>query len=401
MPAARNLRLFTLYLACSLEGVCHGVYLVWLTAHRGVSPFAAAALLAAGDFALLVLEVPTGVFADRLGARRSLLLGSAFQILGLGLFWKAESLAWLAVGSLAIAFGDAFRHGADESLLYRSCAELGIAEQFGRRLASAEAWSLAVLVGLTALGGVIVDRVGFDAAWALELGLAVVGLALAAAMREPATTHRAADNESDDAPSPSGFGQPNPGAAARSPAWTRVPWALVVPATIAGAFASTGEFLAQTARPAARDVTWLAFAIAAAQLCEALGAGLVARGIVRIEKRSLDLAAAAALLAALAFAFGPALLLPALFVFGLADGVAHAVRSALVQQAAFDDERATIASAANAADMLGKTAALPAAAWLFARVALPGVASALVAAGLVGWAAAVMKPARPPRARRR
>ncbi len=357
MSPARNLRLFTLYLALSLEGVCHGVYLVWLTANRGVSPFAAAALLAAGDFALLVLEVPTGIFADRLGARRSLLLGSAFQILGLALFWKAESLGWLAVGSLAIALGDAFRHGADESLLYRSCAALGIEAEFGTRIARAQAWSLAVMVGLTALGGVIVERVGFDAAWALEVALAVVGLGVAAAMGEP---RRAPDAETDGAAS-----QPN--AEVRAPTWTRVPWALVVPATIAAAFASTGEFFAQTARPKGEPVVWLAFAIAAAQLCEALGAWLVARGVVPIRKRSLDVAAAAALVAVASLAAGPIALLPALFVFGLADGAAHAVRSALVQEAAFDDERATIASAASAADMIGKAVLLPAAAWLFSR----------------------------------
>src|SRR5262245_5016649 len=114
MSAARNVRLTTPYLVFSLEGVCHGIYLLWLTVHKGVSPFAAAMAIAAGDLALLVLEVPTGVFADRLGARRSLLLGSACQVLGLALLWRAASLPVLVFAVLAIAAGDAFRHGADE-----------------------------------------------------------------------------------------------------------------------------------------------------------------------------------------------------------------------------------------------------------------------------------------------
>jgi MFS family permease len=76
MSAKRNLQLITPYLVSSLEGVSHGFYLLWLTVHRGVSPFAAATMLAAGDLTLLVLDVPAGIFADRLGVRRSLLLGS-------------------------------------------------------------------------------------------------------------------------------------------------------------------------------------------------------------------------------------------------------------------------------------------------------------------------------------
>ncbi|MFO0760571.1 MAG: hypothetical protein U0359_29085 [Byssovorax sp.] len=43
MAALRNLKLIPLYLMCSLEGVCYGVYWLWLTAHRGISPIGATA----------------------------------------------------------------------------------------------------------------------------------------------------------------------------------------------------------------------------------------------------------------------------------------------------------------------------------------------------------------------
>ena len=175
MSAERNLRLITPYLVCSLEGVCHGVYLLWLTVHKGVSPFAAALALAAGDLALMALEVPTGIFADRLGARRSLLLGSLCQVAGLLLLWQGRALPALVAAALAIALGDAFRHGADQALVYRSCAALGEAASFGRRFARAQAWALAAMVGLCALGGWIAEHAGFDAAWALDVALALAG----------------------------------------------------------------------------------------------------------------------------------------------------------------------------------------------------------------------------------
>src|SRR5947208_1426259 len=128
MTAARNLRLFTLYQACSLEGVCHGIYLLWLTAEKGVSPLAAALVLAGG----------------------------------------------------------------------------------------------------------VAERAGYDAAWALELALSCVGLVIAFAMREPPPAPAPADLEK--APTD------RPGA---SSSWRdlieRVPWAVVVPAAVASALASSGE----------------------------------------------------------------------------------------------------------------------------------------------------------------
>ena len=56
----------------------------------------------------------------------------------------------------------------------------------------------------------------------------------------------------------------------------------------------------------------------------------------------------------------------------LGSGMAPAIRSALVQRGARDGERATVASAAGAVDMIGKTAGLPLAAWLYGALPAPG-----------------------------
>ena len=63
----------------------------------------------------------------------------------------------------------------------------------------------------------------------------------------------------------------------------------------------------------------------------------------------------------------------------------------LVQSAARDGERATLASTAGAVDMLGKTAGLPLAAWLYNRVRLPGTAAVLGGAALLVWAIAARR----------
>jgi MFS family permease len=68
----------------------HGLYLLWWVQERHLSPVAVATTLAAGDFALMMLEVPTGWFADRCGHRTSLILGSTVQVLGMLWCWSAD-----------------------------------------------------------------------------------------------------------------------------------------------------------------------------------------------------------------------------------------------------------------------------------------------------------------------
>jgi MFS family permease len=66
----------------SVEGITHALYLLWWVQYKHVSPAAVAAILAAGDVAITLLEVPTGRFADRFGHRCSLIVGSVVQTIG-------------------------------------------------------------------------------------------------------------------------------------------------------------------------------------------------------------------------------------------------------------------------------------------------------------------------------
>src|SRR5688500_499398 len=89
-----------------------------------MSPAVVAAILAAGDLALMALEVPTRWLADRFGHRRSLILGSLVQTVAMLWCWLGQSIRDLVLASLLVALGDALRSGADEALLYRTCLAL-------------------------------------------------------------------------------------------------------------------------------------------------------------------------------------------------------------------------------------------------------------------------------------
>ncbi len=136
------------------------MYLLWWVHERGVSPAAVAAILAAGDIALTALEIPTGWLADRYGHRACLIAGSALQIVGMLLCWLGQGVPGLLAASLVVALGDAFRSGADQALLYRSCVALDRERDFQAIQARTRAATLSALVVLVLLGGAVVATCG-------------------------------------------------------------------------------------------------------------------------------------------------------------------------------------------------------------------------------------------------
>lgn len=305
-------------------------------------PAVVAAILAAGDVALLLLEIPTGWFADRLGHRASLLLGSVVQVAGMVCCWLGTGIPELVVASLLVAIGDGFRSGADEALLFRTCAALGQEDRFLAIQARAHTLEVCALVALVAGGGLIATTWGFHAAWAAETSLCAIGLACAWAMHEPPA-----------APESSETGE---GRGENAPlGWRRlVP--MVVPVALLGGAASAGSFLAQTSGGSgAAELTVLVALITAA---EAAGAGLAPRIPAAGARGQLILALCGALVAGAAF-LAPVLFYPAVVGLAFLEGVAEPLRAAAIQREVRDTMRARAASAANACDMLFSLIALP------------------------------------------
>ena len=259
----------------------HGVYLLWWVQEREVSPAAVAAILAAGDLALAALEVPTGWVADRYGHRVSLIAGSALQIAGMLCCWLARGVPGLLTASLLVALGDAFRSGADQALLYRSCRAIDREADFQRIEASTRAATLVALVALTIAGGVIVEGFGFAAGWIAETAVAILGLAIACAMVEPPAGAIDSDSPADDGSRPT--------AASRRESLRTFGQlaAVIAPASLLGAAAGATAFLAQTADWATPAGTTLL--VAAITLAEAAGA-LLARRLTASPRLQIVLA---------------------------------------------------------------------------------------------------------------
>jgi MFS family permease len=332
----------------------HGLYLVWLVQERGFPPALVATVLAAGDLCVFALEVPTGWAADRLGHRRSLIIGSFVQVLGMAALWLAASTPMLVVASLLVAIGDAFRSGADEALLYRTCVALGRESDFQRIEARTAAVGTLALVGLLVGGAGIVAVAGYTAAWLAEIALSVAGLVLAWLMIEPPT----AGVESAIGAADVRLGSPP---AERVSPWTFV--GLIVPSAMLDGLAAASAFLAQTRADA--QIAGITALVAAITLSEAAGAWSASRLGSSPEARAWrnDGRLHLLLLVSGAVILAVSLMVPAGAAVGAVTlaflpGLIQPLRSLSLQRLAGDGVRARIASLASACDMACSTLGL-------------------------------------------
>jgi hypothetical protein len=330
----------------------HGLYLLWWVQERHVSPAAVATIIAAGDLTLTALEIPTGWIADRYGHRACLIAGSVLQIVGMLFCWMGASIPELLVASLLIACGDAFRSGADQALLYRSCLALDREADFQHIQARTHSATLVALVVLLLTGGAIVSMWGFAVAWFLETMLSVVGLVIACSMIEPP----AATPGGGDAPTEPGA---TSDAAAPAQFVTRLPLlaALIAPASWLGGLEGAASFLAQTSTWATAGNTTMLVAIET--LAEAAGALLARR--LTAEVRTQLLLAAVGTSIALTPILIPGAFLPAFLVLAVLTGIAEPLRATMIQRLSADNVRARAASMASACDKALSTVLLIAA----------------------------------------
>jgi MFS family permease len=324
----------------------HGLYLLWWVQERHVSPAVVAIILAAGDLTITALEVPTGWLADRYGHRVSLILGSALQIAGMLWCWLGEGIPGLLTASVLVALGDAFRSGADQALLYRSCVAINREADFQSIEARTRAATLGALVLELLAGGAIVRTFGFDAGWLIETIMSAAGLIIACMMTEPPAASSAVAVTSYSAGTDASRDRPVSSIALLA--------ALIVPASWLGAAAGAAAFFAQTSVWATVDRATMLVAIVT--LAEAAGAAIARR--LTANLRSQLLLATGGMIMVTATAVQSAALMPVTVGLSFLVGIAEPLRATAIQRLSADRVRARAASIASACDKAAATIAL-------------------------------------------
>ncbi len=74
------------------------------------------------SFSVALLEIPTGVFADKINEKYSLIIGNLFRCLSVVLLLTGDFIV-VMLSQIVLSIGDAFNSGCDQGLLYHYCQE--------------------------------------------------------------------------------------------------------------------------------------------------------------------------------------------------------------------------------------------------------------------------------------
>ena len=181
----RNIPRFLAFRALISFQLLFGIWVIYLQEDRGLSLGQVTGMEGPFWLAMVLLEVPTGVVADRYGRKTSLLLGGGIYTTAVVVFAIAGNYPLLFASYIAFALAMTLFSGADGALVYDSLKPLGREHEYQR------IWGLAWAVqsGGAAiaifLAGPIASQIGLRAPILIDAGIAVAGTALALTLFEP------------------------------------------------------------------------------------------------------------------------------------------------------------------------------------------------------------------------
>ncbi|MFE9031210.1 MFS transporter [Streptomyces iakyrus] len=166
-----------------------------LFADTGMSLWQISSLFALWSITGVVLEVPSGAWADAVSRRRLLWIGPLLTAAGFALWVAVPSYGAFAVGFILWGAGGAVGSGALEALVYDELDRLGAAERYARTMGRARAARLLGTVASIGLAGPVFAQGGYAAVGAASF-LACV-LTAVTATRFPEHRLRADDAAGD------------------------------------------------------------------------------------------------------------------------------------------------------------------------------------------------------------
>ena len=92
-------------------------FIILIFREAGLSFLQIGLLYAIRDVATNILEIPTGVFADAFGRRKSMLMAFGAYIVSFLIFYSFTGFSLYALAMILFAFGEAFRSGTHKALI--------------------------------------------------------------------------------------------------------------------------------------------------------------------------------------------------------------------------------------------------------------------------------------------
>jgi len=152
-------------------GLFVAIWVIYLQQQRGLSLSQAALIDVTFFVAAALAEVPTGIVADTLGRKTSLLIGTALMSASTIVWVIAPTLSLIMLAYVCLGIGNTFLSGADDALFYESVQLAGRGANYTRLVG----YGSATMTGALALGSV---ASGLFASLALPLPFFIAALSL-------------------------------------------------------------------------------------------------------------------------------------------------------------------------------------------------------------------------------
>jgi MFS family permease len=179
---SRNLRLFYLFRLLATSYLFVPIFMLF-QADRGLTFFERLALGGIYSAVVIVIEIPTGVFADRLGRRRSMMIGALMMAASCLVATAAHGFGTFALAETLAAISMALCSGADSAYLFDLLLEHDRVHEYSRRESAASAWHL-IGSAVAFAGGGLLARIDLALPYFVTAGVASVAAVVACMLGE-------------------------------------------------------------------------------------------------------------------------------------------------------------------------------------------------------------------------
>jgi MFS family permease len=136
---ARDLRLFYLFRLLATSYLWVPIFYFFMLS-RGLGFDEIMILSAIYSGVVILVEVPTGAFADRIGRRQSMMAGSLAMVASCLVAYSSHSFTQFLIAEVLAATSMSLCSGADSAYLYDLLQNNGRTEEYARREGTASAW---------------------------------------------------------------------------------------------------------------------------------------------------------------------------------------------------------------------------------------------------------------------
>jgi MFS family permease len=139
---------------------------------------------AAYALSILILEVPSGYFADVFGRKKTLILGAIFMPVGLAVYAFTGSFFTFILAEFILAVGNSMRSGCDSAFIYDTAIELKAESEY-KKFEGRSAFYTRIGTALASVLGGIAALLSLKLPFYINIGSSMLMLPLALSLVEP------------------------------------------------------------------------------------------------------------------------------------------------------------------------------------------------------------------------